>query len=82
MDGPYSLTLTKVDGVIPNDALALSQVQSSLCEAAERVAAYCEQHKMLSKDLETLRMYVGRLKANHPDQQAGANFSAHIQIRR
>ena len=64
MDGPHRLTLTKVDGDISSDALALAELQSSLLGAAERVVIYCEEHKMFSKDLETLRMNVGRLKAN------------------
>jgi hypothetical protein len=81
MDGPHSLTLTKVDGAVSSDALALAQVQSSLLGAAERVVAFCEQHKMFSKDLETLRMNVGQLKANQTVQRTRASRSAHIEIR-
>src|ERR1043166_5263640 len=44
MDGPKALTLTKVEGAIPSDAVAFERVQSSLCDAAERVISYCEQH--------------------------------------
>jgi len=81
MDGPQSLTLSKVDAAISSDALPLAQAQSSLIGAAERVVAHCEQHKMFSKDLETLRMNVGRLKANQTVQRTGASRSAKIEIR-
>ena len=81
MEGPHSLTLTKVEGAIPSDALAFEHVQSSMREAAERVVSYCERHKMLSKDLETLRLNVGRLKANQALQRTGTSRSAHIEIR-
>jgi hypothetical protein len=60
MDGPYAATLTKAPGA----RLRASQVHSSLLEAAERVAAHCEQSRMLSRDLELLRGSVSRLKAN------------------
>src|SRR5712675_1597226 len=67
MDGPHSLTLTKVERAISSGAWAFERVQNSLCEAAERVISYCEQHKMSAKDLETLRTNVRQLKsANRP----------------
>ena len=81
MDGPQSLTLTKVNGAVSSGALALSEVESSLLEAAGRVVAYCERHKMFSKDLEMLRVGAGRLKANQTVQRTGASRSAHIEIR-
>jgi len=81
IDGPHSLTLTKVEGVISSDALAFARVESSLLEAAERVVSHCDQHKMFSQDLETLRMNIGRLKANQTVQRTGASRSAHIGIR-
>ena len=81
MDGPHSLTLTKVDRDVSSDALAFGRLQSPLCDAATRVISYCEQHKLFSKDLETLRVNVGRLKANQPVQRTGADRSTHIEIR-
>jgi hypothetical protein len=73
MDGPHSLTLTKVEGAICDGALVFDQVQSCLCQAAEHVISYCDQHKLSGKDLETLRTNVRPLKA--------ANCSFQILIR-
>ena len=81
MDGPHSLTLRKVTGDLPDGALTFGRVESRLVEAAQRVVAYCEQHKMLSGDLEALRQNVERLKANQAVQRTGASRSAHIEIR-
>jgi len=77
MDGPHSLTLTKVAG----GKLGFAQVQSSLLEAAERVVAYCEQHRMIGRDLEHLRGSVHGLKTNKAVQRTGASRSAHIEMR-
>jgi hypothetical protein len=79
MDGPHSLTLTIVSGDVPNNAVPFAQVRDSLLEAAERVVSYCKEHRMLSKDLETLN--VGRLEANQTVQRTGASRSVHIEIR-
>lgn len=81
MDGPHSLTLTKVSGDGPSKAVAFAQVRDSLLEAAERVVSYCKEHRMLSKDLDTLRVNVGRLKANQTVQRTGASRSVHVEIR-
>jgi hypothetical protein len=45
MDGPHSLTLTKAERVVPNDALAFARVQSFLREAAEHVVSYASAVK-------------------------------------
>lgn len=81
MDGPHSLTLTKVTGVVPSGGLTFGRVESEVLEAAQRVVAYCEQHKMVSRDLETLRENVHRLEANQTVQRTGASRSAHIEMR-
>jgi hypothetical protein len=81
MDGPHSLVLTKVTGAVPTCALEFKQVESDLLEAAQRVIAYCEQHKMFGADLKTLRENVQRLKANQTVQRTVASRSAHIEIR-
>jgi hypothetical protein len=80
MDGPHSLTLTKVEGVVSGDVLVFGRAESSLLEAAERVILHCDQHKMFSRDLETLRMNVGRLNANQSVQRTGTSRSTHIKI--
>ncbi len=64
MDGPYAATLTKVPGAASDAALRSSRVRASLLEAGEHVVAYCDQHHMISSDLELLRDNVRRLKAN------------------
>ena len=73
MDGPQSLTLAKASSDVSNNAVAFGQVRSSLLAAAEAVVSYCEEHKLFSKDLETLRMNVGRLKVNQTYQRTGAS---------
>jgi len=80
MDGPHSLTLTKVEGVVSGDALGFGRAENSLLEAAERVIFHCDQNKMFSRDLETLRMNVGRLNANQSVQRTGTSRSTHIKI--
>jgi len=59
-----------------------SQVHSSLLEAADRVVAYCEQHGLLSRDLDSLRDSVARLKANQPVQRTGASRSLRLRYDR
>jgi len=81
MDGPHSLTLTKAPSDFSGSPVAITQVNRSLLESAERVASYCEEHKMFSKDLETLKVNILRLKAKQAVQRTGANQSAHIEIR-
>ena len=81
MDGPHSLTLTKGEGSNSIGAYEFSQVGSSLLEAAERVVAHCDKHKMFSNDLELLRSNIQRLQANKTVQRTGASRSAHIEIR-
>ena len=66
MDGPHVATLTKVTRDASTGAFEFPQVRSSLLLAAERVVAHCDEHKMFSRDLETLRENVQRLKANKP----------------
>lgn len=78
MDGPQGLILSKVTAV---GAPTFAQVRRDLLEAAQRVVSHCERHSTLSKDLETLRVNVGRLNANQAVQRTGASRSAHIEIR-
>lgn len=77
MDGPHSVTLTKEGVAASTGAFELFQVHSSLLEAAERVVAHCDQNRMFSRDLETLRENLQRLKAN---QITGANSRYAIQF--
>ncbi len=81
MDGPHSVILTKTVGDISAGAFELSQVHGSLREAAQRVVTYCDQRRFLSKDLDSLRDSVARIKANQAVQRTGASRSAHIEIR-
>ena len=81
MDGPHSLTLTKVPSDVSSSAVALAQVFGSLLDAAEHVVSYCEQHKMFSKDLEMLKLNVGRLNTNQTVQRTAASRSAYIEMR-
>src|SRR5437867_737242 len=48
-----------------------------MLDAAERGVARCEQHKMFSRDLETLRDNIQGLRANKTVQRTGAR----VQIR-
>lgn len=66
MDGPHVATLTDVTGKASAGAFEFPQVRRSLLQAAERVVAHCDKHKMFSRDLEALRECVQRLKANKP----------------
>ena len=66
MDGPHVVTLAKVTGDASTGTFEFSQVRSSLLPAAEFVVAHCDEHKLFSRDLETLRENVQRLKANKP----------------
>jgi len=77
MDGPHGVTLIKGGVAASPGAFELSQVHSSLLEAAERVVAHCDQQRMFSRDLETLRDNLQRLKAN---QITGANSRYAIQF--
>jgi len=79
MDGPQGLTLTKVTG--DTGEPTFEQVERYLLEAAQRVVSHCEQHKMLNRDLEMLRVNAGRLAVNQAAQRTGASRSAHIEIR-
>ena len=81
MDGPQSVTVIKVAGAASTDAFEFPQVHSSLLDVAERVVAHCDQHRMFSRDLETLRENTRRLKANQTVQRTGASRSAHIEFR-
>jgi hypothetical protein len=66
MDGPHIVTLTKLSRGVSTGAFEFPRVHSSLLLAAERVVAHCDEHKMFSLDLDTLRERVQRLKANKP----------------
>jgi hypothetical protein len=81
MDGTYSATLTKVERRSSTVTFDYEEVRSSLLDAADRVVAHCEQHKMFSRDLETLRDNLQRLKGNKTVQRMGASRFAHIEIR-
>lgn len=63
MEGPYAARLTKVASPASDAALRSSQVFTSLLEAGERVIAHCDEHKMITRDLEVLRENVNRFKA-------------------
>lgn len=81
MDGSHSLTLAKIEGSNPGETLPLAKVADLLIEAAERVIAHCDHHKMFGQDLEILRTKVRQLKANQTVQRRGASRSAQIEIR-
>lgn len=77
MDGPHSVTLTKGGVATSPGAFGLSQVHASLLEAVERVVAHCDRQKMFSRDLETLRDSLQRLKTS---QLTGNNSRYAIQF--
>ena len=81
MDGPHGVTLTKVTGAASTDLFEFSLVHSALFEAAENIVVHCDGHGMFSRDLETLRDNLQRLKANQVAQRTGASRSAHVEIR-
>ena len=81
MDGPHYVTLTKTAGTVSASAFELPQVHRSLLEAAQHVVTHCDQYRMFSRDLETLRDNLHRLKANQTVQRTGASRSAHTEIR-
>lgn len=80
MDGPLALTLTKVSDAASVGAFEFPQVHSSLIMTAECAVAYCEQHRIFSRDLDLLRDNVQRLKANQAEQRTGASRFAHVVI--
>ena len=77
MDGPHLVTLTKAEGSVLGRGYDLSQVHSSLLEAAQRVVTHCDQHRMFSNDLEALRDNLQRLKAV---QRTGTSRSSSTEI--
>ena len=81
MDGPHGVTLTKVTDIASTDGFEFPHVRSSLLGVAERVIAHCDQHRMPSRDLETLRVHAGRLKAIKSVERTGASRSDQIEIR-
>jgi len=81
MDGPQSLTLTKLTGTSPGGALTFEQLENDLLDAAKRVVAHCERHKLLSNDLDTLRMNVGRLGLRMNVERKGNSGLSQIEIR-
>jgi len=72
MDGPYSASLTRIESAGSISAIGYAELRESLLDAAERAAAHCEQHKMFTGDLETLRNNTEKLRAN----KRGAGNSA------
>jgi hypothetical protein len=80
MDGPHGVTLTKVTGDASTRVFEFPLMHNALLEAAERVVVHCDENRMFSKDLETLRENVQRLRASQM-QRVGASRSAHIEIR-
>jgi len=81
MDGPHGVTLSKVAGGASTDAFEFRLVHSALLQAVERVIVHCDGQKMFSRDLETLRDNLQRLKANQTVQRAGTSRSTHFEIR-
>jgi hypothetical protein len=81
MDGPFCVTLRKVERGHSSDSVSYDQLSSSLLDAAKRVISHCERHQIFSRDLETLRSNAQQLKANQSVQRTGASRSAQIKIR-
>jgi hypothetical protein len=81
MDGPFSLTLTKMAAGIGSGGVTFAQLEGALLEPGQRVVAYCEQCKILTNDLETLRENVQRLKANPLLQRTEASSGTRVEIR-
>jgi len=81
MDGPHYVSLTKTVGDGPAGAFDLPQVHCCLLEAARRVVTHCDKYRMFSRDLETLRDNLQRLRVNQAVQRTGASRSAHSKIR-
>lgn len=81
MGGMHNLTLTKAEKAPAHGAVELARVKSSLCEAAESVVSYCEEHKLVTKDWETLRANLERLRSKTPAPRKGTGRATHIEIR-
>lgn len=81
MDGPYSANLTAIESDGSASAIDYEELRKSLLDAAERAAAHCEQHKMSSRDLETLRDNIEGLKANKTVQRTGASGFTQVEMR-
>jgi hypothetical protein len=81
MDGPYTATLAGIQSGGPASAFDYAEPRKSLLDAAERAVSHCEQLKMFSRDWETLRENIQRLKANKTVQRTGAGRFAQIEIR-
>jgi hypothetical protein len=81
MDGPYSASLTATGPQSP-DVFAFSDVKGSLLKTGEHVIAHCEQHGMLSRDLETLRTNVQRLKTSQIVKRNASSSFVHFKTQR
>jgi hypothetical protein len=81
MDGPHSLTVTRVDRTASSGAIEFQTVHQALLEAAESVLAYCDEQKLDSRELEILREATQRLRMVRGDARLGAGRIAYFEAR-
>ena len=80
MDGPFELMLTKVPTIGPSSGVKCGEIATWLLTAADQVINFCEAEKMLSRDLDDLRLSVQHLKSQSSITAARVEHSSRIEF--
>jgi hypothetical protein len=81
MDGPHSLTVSRIDRTVSSGAFEFSRVHESLLEAAGEVLTYCDANQLGCRDLEVLREQTQRMGMIRGADRIGAGKIAYFEAR-
>lgn len=81
LDGPHSLTVSRIDRTVSSGAIEFARVHESLLEAAGEVLAYCDANQLGCRDLEVLREQTQRMGMIRGADRLGAGKIAYFEAR-